>query len=153
MTRVEPAAGWQNVRPPLCAIPAAFAMSCLVAALATDIAYWQTANVMWVDFSDWLITTGVVVGYIALLVALIEFFTVRRFRRWPAWPATVGYVIALVIATVDLLVHTRDAWTAVVPWGLALSALVVLILLAAGWMRRAARRRYAVAVPAAEVTR
>jgi uncharacterized membrane protein len=142
MTRIEAPAGWRNVKPPLCAIPVVFAMSCFVATLATDIAYWRTANVMWVDFSDWLVTTGVIVGYVALVVALIEFFTVRRFRRWPTWPATVGYVIALIVATVDLLVHTRDAWTAVVPWGVALSALVVLILVVVGWMRRAAHARY-----------
>src|SRR5258706_179040 len=30
--------------------------------------------------------------------------------------------------------RTPDAWTSVVPWGLTLSALVVLILLFTGWM-------------------
>jgi uncharacterized membrane protein len=33
-----------------------------------------------------------------------------------------------------MLVHTRDAWTSVFPWGLVLSAAVVLILLFTGWM-------------------
>jgi uncharacterized membrane protein len=35
-----------------------------------------------------------------------------------------------------LLVHTRDAWTAVVPWGLVLSAAVVLLLILTGSMTR-----------------
>jgi uncharacterized membrane protein len=42
--------------------------------------------------------------------------------------------VALVLATLNMLVHTHDAWTSVVPWGLTLSALVVLILLFTGWM-------------------
>jgi len=33
-----------------------------------------------------------------------------------------------------MLIHTRDAWTSVVPWGLALSTITVLILLFTGWM-------------------
>jgi uncharacterized membrane protein len=39
----------------------------------------------------------------------------------------------LILATFNLLVHTRDAWTSVVPWGVGLSASVV-ILLVAGWI-------------------
>jgi uncharacterized membrane protein len=39
-----------------------------------------------------------------------------------------------VLATLNMLVHTRDAWTSVVPWGLILFAVVVLILLFTGWM-------------------
>ena len=34
----------------------------------------------------------------------------------------------------NMLVHSRDAWTSVVPTGLILSALVVLILLFTGWL-------------------
>jgi uncharacterized membrane protein len=130
------------MKPPLCAVPATFAMSCVFATLATDVAYWRTANVMWADFSDWLVTAGVIVGYVAVVVALIELLTVRRDRGWPTWPAAIAYVIALIVATLDMLVHTRDAWTSVVPWGLAPSAVAVLLLLVAAWMRCQARGRY-----------
>jgi len=38
-----------------------------------------------------------------------------------------------VLATFNMLVHTRDAWSSVVPWGLVLSSLtVVAFLVAAG---------------------
>ena len=40
---------------------------------------------------------------------------------------------ALILATLNALVHTRDAYTSVVPTGLVLSVLVVLILLVTGW--------------------
>jgi uncharacterized membrane protein len=150
MVRDEAPGNWRNVRKPLWAIPAAFATWCLVATLATDIAYWATVNIMWADFSTWLVTAGVIVGYVALLVGLIELLTVRRLRRRLNWPVSIAYVVALILATIDMLVHTRDAWTSVVPWGLALSALVVLILLVTGWLQRTARETYD--VRAAEVT-
>ena len=40
------------------------------------------------------------------------------------------------MATVDVLVHTRDAWTSVVPWGLVLSAAVVVVLVITGLVTR-----------------
>jgi uncharacterized membrane protein len=45
-------------------------------------------------------------------------------------------VVALILATFDMLVHTRDAWTSVVPWGLVLSATIVLVLILTGWITR-----------------
>ena len=33
-----------------------FPIVCFVGTLVTDIAYWATANVMWADFSAWLLT-------------------------------------------------------------------------------------------------
>jgi uncharacterized membrane protein len=113
---------------------AAFAGSCFVGTLATDIAYARTADLMWADFSDWLVTVGVIVGYLTIVVAVIEMITIRSpLRRRPTLPYAVGNFIALIIATVDMLVHTRDAWTSVVPLGLTLSAVVVLVLILTAW--------------------
>ena len=44
--------------------------------------------------------------------------------------------MVLILATFNMLVHTRDAWTSVVPWGLVLSAAIVLVLILTGWMTR-----------------
>ena len=96
---------------------AAFAASCFVGTLATDIAYWRTANMQWADFSAWLLTVGVVVGYITVVVALIETFAFRApLRSRITWPYAIGSLVALVLATVNMFMHTRDAWTSVVPW-------------------------------------
>jgi uncharacterized membrane protein len=105
--------------------------------LATDIAYWGTANIMWADFSDWLLTVGVVVGYVTVVVAVIETLAARLpFRgRAAGWYAA-GSVVALILATFDMLVHSRDAWTSVVPWGLVLTAATVFVLILTGWMTR-----------------
>lgn len=92
---------------------------------------------MWADFSDWLLTVGVIVGYVTVVVALIETFAIHSPRRGGAtWRYAIGNVVALILATFDMLVHTRDAWTSVVPWGLVLSATIVLVLILTGWITR-----------------
>ncbi len=115
----------------------AFSASCFVGTLACDIAYWRTADIMWSDFSDWLVTIGVIVGYATVVVGLIEVFAIRSpLRRRPTWPYAIGGIVALILATFDMLMHTRDAWTAVVPWGLALSAAVVLVVILTACLTR-----------------
>ena len=114
---------------------AAFAAACFVGTLATDIAYLRTANIMWADFSDWLLTGGVIVGWATVIVALIETFVVRApLRTRLSARYVIGSVVALILATFDMLVHTRDAWTSVVPSGLVLSAAIVLVLILTGWV-------------------
>jgi uncharacterized membrane protein len=111
----------------------AFAASCFFGTLATDIAYWRTADIVWADFSDWLVTVGVIVGYLALVVALVETSALRTPRLYrPLWPFALGMIAGLILATFDMLVHTRDAWTSVVPWGFVLSAAVVVVLIVTG---------------------
>jgi uncharacterized membrane protein len=119
----------------------AFAVACFVGTLATDLVYWQTANVVWADFSDWLVTIGVVAGYGAFVVALVEVLLLRRGHLYRLTPIfAIGMIVALIVATFNAFVHTRDAWTSVVPWGLALSAIVVVVALVAGWPTRAKYR-------------
>jgi uncharacterized membrane protein len=48
--------------------------------------------------------------------------------------------------TLNMFVHSRDAWTSVVPWGLALSAATVLILMFTAWMGRSLVYRHGVGV-------
>jgi uncharacterized membrane protein len=124
-------------RRPFYPLLAVFAVSCFLGTLAADIAYWRTADLMWADFADWLVTIGVVVGYVTILVALIEVFGLRSGRlRRPTWPYAVGNIVTLILATLNMLVHTRDAWTSVVPWGLVLSAAMVVVALVTGWVTR-----------------
>jgi uncharacterized membrane protein len=104
---------------------------------------------MWADFSAWLVTVVVIMGWLAALAGLIDFLGDRLIREQaPAWPHAIGNAVALVLATLNMLVHTRDAWTSVVPWGLVLSAAVVLILLFTGWMGWSMVYRHGVGVVA-----
>jgi uncharacterized membrane protein len=111
-----------------------FPIVCFVGTLVTDIAYARTANMQWANFSSWLLTAGLVMTVFAVIAGLIDFLGDPRIRRLrPAWIHVVGNVLAVVLAIINAFVHTRDGWTAVVPTGLTLSALVVLILLVTGW--------------------
>lgn len=124
-----------------------FPIACFVGALLTDLAYLRTADMMWANFSAWLVTVGVIMGVLAAIAGLIDFLGDRRVRaQAPAWPHVIGNAVALVLAVINMMVHTHDAWTSVVPWGLTLSALVVLILLFTGWMGWAMVYRHHVGV-------
>lgn len=120
---------------PIHAMLVPFPIVCFVLALGTDIVYWQTGHLMWVEFSAWLLLVGIVTGVAAGLFGAIDFLAKREVRaKRPAWPHAVGNVIALVLAFFNNLVHAADGWTAVVPTGLTLSALTVLVLLVTAWL-------------------
>jgi uncharacterized membrane protein len=107
---------------------------CFVGTLITDVVYWKTATMLWADMSAWLLTIGLIVAALAALAGLIDFFGDSRIRELrSAWIHTLGNITALILAIFNAFVHTRDAYTSVVPTGLILSALVVLILLITGW--------------------
>ena len=46
----------------------------------------------------------------------------------PGWLYIIGNLVAVLLALVNAFVHSRDGYTAVVPTGLILSAVVVVIL-------------------------
>jgi uncharacterized membrane protein len=45
-----------------------------------------------------------------------------------------GNLVVLVLAFFNTLIHSRDAWTSVVPTGIILSFVTVLILPVTGWL-------------------
>jgi uncharacterized membrane protein len=117
-----------------------FSVAYFTAALATDLVYWQTAEVMWQNFSVWLITVGLIMAGLAVIAAVVDLVSGGH---QPALPRAVGYAIAVLLSLINVFIHSRDAYTAVVPTGLMLSALVVVILLAiapAGWALTSPRR-------------
>jgi uncharacterized membrane protein len=117
---------------------------CFTLALATDIAYWQTVNLMWLNFSTWLLFAGIVFAVLAAIVgALAGLFGARSRRRGRMVLRVILTVLLLCVAFLNNLVHSRDGWTAIMPMGLALSAItVVLIVLIAMAGRGAAARRF-----------
>jgi uncharacterized membrane protein len=109
---------------------AAFSAVCFLGVLLTDLTYWQTAQMMWADFSVWLITTGVILGVLAAIAGLIDLLRNRAMRAQPtAWLHMFGTLLVLVLSLFNGFIHSRDAWTSVVPTGLTLSAVVVVLLL------------------------
>ncbi|WP_454629782.1 DUF2231 domain-containing protein [Bradyrhizobium cenepequi] len=110
-----------------------FSVAYLIGAFVTDLAYWRTALVMWERFSVWLIAAGLVIAGLAVIAAVIDLLSGRQ---RPAWFRALTYAVAIVLSLVNVLVHSRDGYTAVVPTGLLLSGLVTILLLAmlvGGW--------------------
>jgi uncharacterized membrane protein len=143
----EPSATAVIARRPVHAMLIPFPIACFIGTFLTDLAYWRTAEMMWANFSAWLVTVGVIVGWLAAIAGLIDFLSNRLIRMQPpAWPHVIGNAVVLVLATVNMFVHSRDGWTSVVPWGLVLSGLVVLILLFTTWMGWSMVYRYRVGV-------
>jgi uncharacterized membrane protein len=131
------------IHPMLVPIP----IACFIGALLTDIAYLVSAEMMWANFSAWLLLVGVIFGVLAAIAGLTDFLGNRLVRaQAPAWPHLLGNLVAMVLATINLLIHTRDAWTSVWPWGLVLSVLTVLILPVTGWLGWAMVYRHGVGV-------
>jgi uncharacterized membrane protein len=102
----------------------------LIAALVTDYSYYRTALWQWANFSAWLITGGLIVLLIAVILLIIDFAAGRASRL-----NTGSFMLvtaAALLSLVNAFVHSRDAWTSVIPEGILLSALSTLLLLVAG---------------------
>jgi uncharacterized membrane protein len=110
-------------------------ITCFVGTLVTDIAYAETANMQWANMSAWLLTAGLIVALLAVIAGLVDFLGDRRIRKLRAvWIHAIGNAIALILAIVNAFIHSRDAYTSVVPTGLILSSVTVLIMLVTAWM-------------------
>jgi uncharacterized membrane protein len=131
------AAGVRTLNPMLVPFPVAY----FAAAFVTDLAYWRTTEVMWERFSIWLIAGGLVMAALVALAAVID---LAFARQKPVWLRALVYTVAMLVALLNVFVHSRDGYTAVVPTGLTLSACVVAILLifivTGGWSLTTPRR-------------
>lgn len=115
--------------PTLHAILLAFPIALFGAALVSDIAYLNSAEIQWSNFSAWLITGALVFGALVLLWALIDLL---RRRRGLIYAALLG--LMCLVGLINAFQHSRDAWSSVGTTGLVLSILSALLALAAGWL-------------------
>lgn len=118
---------------PVHAMLLAFPLALFVAALFSDIAYFNTFHIQWSNFSSWLIAGGLVGNGFALLWALVDLI---RFRRGGLTLPLAYFAVLLasfVLGFINALVHAKDAW-AVMPAGLYLSLVVALLALAGAWL-------------------
>jgi uncharacterized membrane protein len=109
-------------------------VACFVLTVFSDLAYAGTANMQWANMSAWLLTAGLVVAVFAIVAGLIDFLSEPRIRALgAAWIHVLGNVVVIVLEIFNAFVHSRDAYTSVVPTGLALSIVAVLVLIVTGW--------------------
>jgi uncharacterized membrane protein len=112
-----------------------FPIVCFVGAFVTDLVYWRSMSFIWETFSVWLLTAGLIMAAFAAIVGQIDFSANRRVRKFrPAWYHLFGNALAIVLSIINVFVHSRDGYTAVVPTGLVLSGVVVLLLMVTAWM-------------------
>jgi uncharacterized membrane protein len=123
-------------RHPLYALFLPVPIVCFIGALITDLSYLNSGgNLLWLNFSSWLLAAGLLFGGIAGLFLLID--VIRGVRGLGLW----GFLLLLAAWIVELInsfVHARDGWTAVAGTGLILSIVGVVLVLIAGWLWRSA---------------
>ena len=103
----------------------------LIAAFATDVAYADSLLFQWDNFSIWLLTGGLLLAALAGIALIFDIVSHRVAKI--DWVRFSGFTAAALLSLLNALVHSRDAYTAVVPEGLVLSALVSAILVIIGW--------------------
>jgi uncharacterized membrane protein len=116
----------------------------LIAVLASDVAYEKTLLFQWDNVSIWLLTGGLLLAAFAALALILDVAS-HRIKKID-WLRFSGFAAAALLSLLNALVHSRDAYTAVVPDGLELSLLVSVILVIVGrhgWsvgLRRSSRQ-------------
>ena len=113
---------------------------CFAGALITDLAYLNHPDMMWLDFSSWLLLAGLIGGGLAGLVLIIELVRAGRRRTGALTLHFVLLLTAWVVEVFNSFIHTRDGWTAVAGTGIILSILAALLAIAAGWLWQSASR-------------
>jgi uncharacterized membrane protein len=114
----------------------------LIATFATDVLYCRTFLFQWNNFSIWLLLAGLVLAGLAGLALLFDVVSGRVAAM--AWGRFAAFTVAALLSLLNAFVHSRDAYTAVAPEGLELSAVVTVILLVLGlrgWSLRAVPRQ------------
>ncbi|GGD12951.1 DUF2231 domain-containing protein [Aureimonas glaciei] len=125
----------------LSSLVAPFAFVSFAFTLLTDIAFWRTSDLMWQNFSSWLLFAGLVAGGLALVAGLVDLARQATRENGPGAAQIVGFLVVLVLALFNSLVHSGDGWTAVVPNGIILSAVTVVAMIVTLWLGRRALTR------------
>ena len=138
------------LHPMLVPFPIAF----LVATLYCDLAFWLTGKTGWTIAAMWLLGAAIVMAALAALAGLTDFLADARIRALnAAWIHLGGNVFAVILSLINFyLRYQHGAATAALPWGLAISVVVVLILLVTGWQGGEMVYRHRVGVADAEAS-
>jgi uncharacterized membrane protein len=102
----------------------------LIAVAVTDLAYSRSLLVQWENFSIWLLVGGLFLALFAGLALALD-LALHRVQHID-WLRFSAFAIAALLSVLNALVHSRDAYTAVVPQGLELSLIVAVILVILG---------------------
>lgn len=117
---------------PFHALLLAFPVALFTTALVTDIAYLRTQELQWTNFSSWLIAGGLVFTGLVLVWALASVFRGYRHGDWLRHLIYAGLLAALLVTgLVNAFQHSRDGWSSVGTFGLALSVVSAVLAMSA----------------------
>ncbi|MER8400362.1 DUF2231 domain-containing protein [Mesorhizobium sp. M0833] len=96
---------------------------------------WSTGNAFWAEASFWLLGFVLLMSAAAALAGFTDFLGNSRVRSInAAWHHMVGNVVAVVLALASFMLRlSAGAAEGALPWGPALSTIVVLLLVYTGW--------------------
>ena len=112
-----------------------FPIALLIGTFVSDLVFWSTADTFWARGSFWLLAAALVMSALAALAGFADFFGNSRIRKMgDAWQHMIANLAAVVVALINFVMRWGpDPSQGVLPWGLLLSAVVVLLLLFSGW--------------------
>jgi uncharacterized membrane protein len=118
------------IHPMLIPFPIAF----LVATFVCDLIFWRTGNPGWSTAAFYLLGAAIVMAALAAVAGLMDFMGDERIRDLSAaWHHMIGNMVVVVLALINWYWRYTGGDSAVLPWGLVLSTLIVLLLLYNGW--------------------
>lgn len=126
---------WCGTLHPLHAILLAFPIALYSYVVATDIAYLNTAQIQWSNFSAWSITLALFFNGLVLAWAIVEAVLARRSRglmRGLVYLVVVA--VMFLVGLVNIFRHSQDAWASVGAPGLIMSVICAVLALVAGWL-------------------
>jgi uncharacterized membrane protein len=112
-----------------------FPIGLLSAGFACDFIFWITMSPFWAEAAFWSVLAGTVMTAVAALAGFTDFFGNARIRQLrTAWEHMIGNVTVLLLSLISLWIRLAQGHEeAILPWGLLISALVVLVLFFTGW--------------------
>lgn len=114
--------GFRPFLHPLHGLLLAFPVALFTFALLTDIAYLQTAEIQWTNFSSWLIVGALLTGGMLLVWSIILAIAARRRAHRQPSSIYAGLIAIMWIAgLVNAFQHSQDGWSSVGVTGLILS--------------------------------
>jgi len=103
-----------------------FPVVCFVGAFVTDLAYWGSTSFEWETFSVWLLAAGLVMAAVSVVAGIVDLLMKRRFQIGAV--RIICACLVVVLSLVNVFIHSRDGYTAVVPTGIILSGAVVVLM-------------------------
>lgn len=109
-----------------------FPIVCFIGALVTDIVFLRNGMHGWATASRYLLAVGIVMGLLAALAGLTDFFGDKRIQSSDAVKHMLANVTAVVLEIINLFLRLNND-AAIGRVGVYLSVIVVLILVYSGW--------------------